>query len=88
MPVGEFREMVKDLNKKNRGKPLAPHTVWIEKKVTNSYVTSLTVSVASKEQSLDAARVQLDQVEFPIDPTWSNQVTYSYSTVEPMRWRR
>lgn len=86
MPVGEFRRMVKEVSKQNKGKPLVPHEIWIERKVTDSYVASVVVSAASTEQAFGMAKLQLEQVEFPEEPTWQRQVTHAYSSMDPRRW--
>ena len=88
MPVGHFRRMVKDLSKKNKNKPLMPHQIWIERRVTDSYITSLIVSAASGQQAFDIARTQLDQAVFPDEPQWKGVVTHSYHGMDPLRWSR
>jgi hypothetical protein len=87
MPVGAFQRMVKDLSKKNKGKPLMPHQVWIERRVTDSYVGSVVVSAASISQAMDVAQTQLDQVEFPEEPQFKEVVTHAYHSIDPCRWR-
>ena len=86
MPVGHFRRMVKDLTKKNKGKPLLPQRVWIERRVTDSYVASMVVSAASTQQAFEVAREQFDQAVFPEEPDWKGVVTHSYHSVDPCRW--
>lgn len=88
MPVGAFRSLVKEVTKQNKGKPLTPHEIWIERKVTDSYVTSMVVSAASTMQAFDMVKLQLDQAEFPSEPTWQRQVTHSYSSMDPRKWSR
>ena len=86
MPVGGFRRMVKDRNKKYKNKPLTPHTVWIEKKITDSYITSVIVPAVSSSQSLDIARLQQDQLVFNEEPNYKGVVNYSYHSYNPQRW--
>ncbi len=86
MPVGGFRKMVKNLSKKYKDKPLTPHTVWIEKKVTDIYLTSVIVSAVGSSQSFDIARSQQDQLVFNEEPNHKGVVSYSYHSYNPQRW--
>lgn len=87
LPVGQFRRMVGDLKKKNKGKPLAAHTVWVEKTVTDRYCTSVTVQAANVSQAFDIARMQLDQLVFNDEPSLKDVISYSYHSYNPIKLR-
>lgn len=89
LPVGQFRRMVGDLKKKNKGKPLTAHTVWVEKKVTDSYYTSVIVQAANVSQAFDIARSQQDQLVFNEEAGRKDVVDYSYHSYDPTkRWSK
>lgn len=81
--------MVGDLKKKNKGKPLTAHTVWVEKKVTDSYYTSVIVQAANVSQAFDIARSQQDQLVFNEEAGRKDVVDYSYHSYDPTkRWSK
>jgi hypothetical protein len=86
MPVGAFREMIKALNKKNKGKPLMPFEVFVEKKIVNSHLGSVVASAANWQQAFDVAKERLEEVEFTLVQNRQGRCEYSYHSYDPRRY--
>jgi len=86
MPVGAFREMVKDLKKKNKNKPLMPFEVFVEKKIMDSHLGSVVVSATNWQQAFDVAKARLEEVEFQQIQSRLARQEYAYHSYDPRKY--
>lgn len=91
MPVGKFKDMVKNLSRKNRGKKLTMHKVYVEKRVSASYVAEIEVAAVGPTDALANAQVQRSEATWSEVPDRTEYTTYHYSTYDPRKmwdWNR
>lgn len=91
MPVGQFKNMVKNLSRKNRGKKFTMHKVYVEKRVSASYVAEIEVAAAGPTDAIANAQVNKDEAAWPEVPDRTEHTTYYYSRHDPRKmwdWHR
>lgn len=91
MPVGQFKNMVKNLSRKNRGKKYEMYKVYVEKRVSASYVAEIEVAAVNGTDALANAQVRNDEATWPEVPDRTDYTTYNYSTYDPRKmwdWNR
>jgi hypothetical protein len=85
MPVGQFKNMVKDLSRKTKGKKITMHKVYVEKRVSESYVEEIEVAAVSATVALSTAQVRNNEISWSDVPDRTEYNTYHYTTYDPRK---
>lgn len=78
MPVGAFRQMVKDLNRRKKGKVLKEHEVSVTKTRSDMTAGTIKVQAFTRDEAIDLARLRLEEIEWEEKPYKTDQVSYIY----------
>jgi hypothetical protein len=78
MPYGKFKDMVADVKKQTKGKPLRKYSVEVQD-ITTSYRTAfITVEAATSEQAIKLSQVSDKNTLDWSDPKQEKYNKYSY----------
>jgi hypothetical protein len=83
LPYGQFKSMVTDLNKRNKGKPLRKHAIEIRDIMTSYRSAYVYVDAAGADQAIEVAKlVDKKTLEWmPLQTEAANKYSYRVSQV-------
>jgi hypothetical protein len=87
MPVGSFRNMVKNLSRTKKGKVLQEFTVYVSKRDVDMTRGTIKVEAFEWADAVQIARERSDQVAWDTDPYATNKEEYVYSNMDPLKYK-
>jgi len=87
MPVGSFKNMVKNLSRGKKGKVLQSHEVYVIKKNIDVTRGLIKVDAFTLQEAFELARIQHEQIKWDEQPYATDRVEYSYQSYDPLKYK-
>ena len=88
MPVGSFRNMVKNVSRGKRGKKMSEHTIYVTRRDINATRGVITVTAFDFADAVGMARTRQEEVVWDAEPYKTDYQEYTYSSMDPLVYRR
>lgn len=87
MPVGSFKNMVKNLSRGKKGKVLQEYTVFVTKRVSTHTRGTIKVEAFDYAEASLLADMQREQIVWDEQPYKSDQVDYIKHSLDPVQYK-
>lgn len=87
MPVGSFKNMVKNLSRGKKGKVMSEHTVYVSKRRTNLTRGVIKVDAFEFNDAANLARERIEQVVWDNEPYVTNKEDLVFASMDPLKYR-
>lgn len=87
MPVGSFRNMVKNLSRSKKGKVLSEHEVFVTKRRVDMTRGSIKVEAFDMQEAFDVAKARSEQVVWDAEPYVVGKEETVYQSIDPLKYK-
>jgi hypothetical protein len=87
MPVGSFKNMVKDLSRRKKGKVLQEFEVFVTKRESTLTRGVIKVEAFDWNEASLLADMQREQIVWDEQPFKSDQIDYIKQSVDPLKYK-
>lgn len=86
MPVGSFRNMVKNLSRGKKGKVLSEHDVYVIKRRVDLTRGVIKVEAFDMQEAFSVAQARKDEIAWDADPYQTGKEEFVYQSIDPLKY--